>query len=275
MNIVDSLHIDQGIPMVQSQFIGAIGGFPISNSMTTNLLTTTILAFITFLVYSDVKANRNSKIRAFFEIVYETMYDFVNNTTGNEAVTKHIIKLSATVFLYLTIANTITSLPPFNFLTYQNISLFRGQTSDFSTTFGLAACLIILANAKGVQSKGPLGYINEFIPMVDLYKNMTKQPKKAMAHIANFFLGFFMGILDMIGELGKTLSISLRLFGNMYAGQILLVVSMSLFSYILPAFLVLFNLFSGVLQALIFTALISVYFTAHHRGDEEVEVLAS
>ena len=68
-------------------------------------------------------------------------------------------------------------------------------------------------------------------------------------------IDFFVGVLDMVGEVAKSLSLSLRLFGNMFAGDLLMGVFFGLFALVLPAAWTVMSLFSGGIQALVFGAL--------------------
>jgi F-type H+-transporting ATPase subunit a len=82
---------------------------------------------------------------------------------------------------------------------------------------------------------------------------------------------FFVGILDIIGEIAKVVSLSFRLFGNVYAGQVLAIIIMGAFAWGLPTVWSVMSNFTGILQGFVFAALVAVYYSLSVKPDEEVE----
>jgi F-type H+-transporting ATPase subunit a len=83
---------------------------------------------------------------------------------------------------------------------------------------------------------------------------------------------FFVGLLDIVGEIAKVVSLSLRLFGNMYAGKVLALIIIGAFSYVIPSIWLAMNLFVGILQALVFTVLVATYYMLTIKTEEEDSV---
>ena len=90
-----------------------------------------------------------------------------------------------------------------------------------------------------------------------------------MARVFIALIDFFVGVLDIIGEVAKVISLSLRLFGNMFAGQVLALILLGALAYIVPSVWLAMNLFVGVLQALVFSALVAAYYMLAVKPDEE------
>ncbi|KKS71987.1 MAG: ATP synthase subunit a, partial [Parcubacteria group bacterium GW2011_GWF2_42_7] len=84
-------------------------------------------------------------------------------------------------------------------------------------------------------------------------------------------ISFFVGILELIGEMAKVASLSFRLFGNVFAGEVLLASMGAIFLYLLPAPFLFLEVFIGLIQALIFSLLATVYFTIAAQDHQEHE----
>jgi len=83
-------------------------------------------------------------------------------------------------------------------------------------------------------------------------------------------INFFVGILDIIGEVAKIISLALRLFGNMYAGGVLMIILFGTLALIVPALWLAMNIFVGILQAIVFVSLVSAYYMLALGDEEEV-----
>ena len=84
-------------------------------------------------------------------------------------------------------------------------------------------------------------------------------------------INIFVGLLELIGEMAKIASLSFRLFGNVFAGEVLLASMSAIFLYVLPGPFLLLEVFVGLIQALIFSLLATVYFTiaSHDHGEHD------
>jgi F-type H+-transporting ATPase subunit a len=133
------------------------------------------------------------------------------------------------------------------------VPYFRGANTDVNTTLAIALVAMITVQIWGFRSLGFGGYGGKFI-------NIKQGP-----------IFFFVGILEIIGELARTISFTFRLFGNMFAGEVLLVAMMFLFPLIGIIPFIGLELFVGVIQAFIFamlTLVFGVMATIGH-GEEE------
>jgi F-type H+-transporting ATPase subunit a len=168
--------------------------------------------------------------------VLESVFDFVNgfvaDNLGSER-TRAIGPLAVALFLFILIANYLDLLP---------IPGFRSPTGDLNTTAGLALMVFILVQFLGTRARGTGGYVKHFF-----------QPFAALAP------------LEVIMELTKPVTLAFRLFGNIFAGEVLIIVFAALLAGFLPAeafahsFAVGLGLFVGVIQAFIFTVLTVAY----------------
>jgi F-type H+-transporting ATPase subunit a len=124
------------------------------------------------------------------------------------------------------------------------VPLFRAANADLNTTFALALIAVVAIQLYAVQRLGFFGHVGKFI-------NVTHGP-----------IHFFVGLLELVGEFAKVLSFSFRLFGNVFAGEVLLVIMMSLLPSLVSAAALPFFLleyFVGFIQALVFAMLTLVF----------------
>ena len=121
------------------------------------------------------------------------------------------------------------------------VPLFRSANSDLNTTLALALITMIAVQWYGIQKLGLLRHLSKFFVF-------NKGP-----------IFFFVGLLEAIGEFARILSFSFRLFGNVFAGEVLLVIIMSLAPFFIPLPFFALELFVGLIQALVFSMLALIF----------------
>jgi len=229
------------------------------------------------------------------EAILEMLYNMTESSAGVKWA-KTIFPWFATIMIYVLVANLLKLLPGFesigvihhahgeghltqelgNFLGFRWELLspdkveeggyilapfFRGISVDLNFTLSLALISFFAIQIIGVRSQG-IGYFSKFFNT----KRMFKVP---------FFgaMDFLVGLLEIISELAKILSFTFRLFGNMFAGIVLVAVVASLLGKIsiLPAMIMMFELFVGLIQAFVFGMLTMVFMAmaTQGHGDEE------
>lgn len=140
------------------------------------------------------------------------------------------------------------------------VGFLRGSATDLNFTFALAITTVVLTQVYGVWALGP-GYFSKYLPI-----------KKLVSGGVFGLIDFVVGILEIVLEFAKILSFGFRLFGNVFAGALLLSIIGILVAVIVPAGLYLFELFFGVIQAYVFFLLATVFIsgaTAGHHGEEQ------
>ena len=139
----------------------------------------------------------------------------------------------------------------------EHVPLLRGATTDFNTTFGLALAVVVTMQIMGMREQGVLGYLSHFIQI----KQVIRGFKKSLGEGAVSIVGFLVGLIEIIGEFAKILSLSLRLFGNMFAHEVLMVILLGAFSVAVPAIWMGMGFLVGVVQAVVFVSLTTVYYS--------------
>lgn len=157
------------------------------------------------------------------EMVIDSLQVQMESAMGPKG--KKMAPLIITLFLFLLVSNELGLVPG-----------FTSPTNDINTTLGLALLMVMLVHIYGVINKGPIKYFKHFFePYVPFV------------------------IINIIEELAKPITLSFRLFGNILAGEILLIILGMLVPYVVPTAWLAFSLFVGVIQAFIFTMLSMSY----------------
>jgi F-type H+-transporting ATPase subunit a len=156
---------------------------------------------------------------------------------------------------------------------YALAPMFRAATTDMNVTLALALISVVMIQYFGVKGLG-IGYFGKFIAVGGVIKAFTKKGLGCGGRIAAFGLGLidiFIGIVELISEIGKVVSFSFRLFGNIFAGEVLLGVMAFLIPYVISIPFYGLELFVGVVQALVFMMLSVAFFVVaiSHHGEEE------
>jgi len=232
-----------------------IGTLPISNSFFWLMIVSVLLVVLTFLFYRNLKM-RPGGIQSFMEMLLEGAYGFVEDTVGDKKKAKRVFPLVFTMFFFVLICNLLTFIPGQSAVTIQTADgiapLFRSIIADYGLVFMMTMISVLITQIVAIAVAGPLGYIGRFLNF--------KSP-----------LGFFLGIMDLIGELAKVMSLSFRLFGNMFAGEVLTAVMLFLAPFFLPLPFAFLGLLTAVVQPFVFAVLTLVFISMASTATEEAQ----
>jgi F-type H+-transporting ATPase subunit a len=244
-----------------------IGNFTITNSLLNSWMTVAIL--VIFFVLIGKKIKRIPKgIQNIFEIILEQALGLADSITGSRKISEKFLPISLALFLFILVNNWLGLLPgmgTIGFIEQEGahkvfIPLFRGGTADINTTLALALFSVIASHIMGILTIGIWKHFNKFINLKVLAEIPGKIRKDATVILVNPIQAF-VGIVEFIGEIAKIASLSFRLFGNIFAGEVLLASMMALFAYILPLPFMFLEIIVGLIQALIFAMLTLVFMT--------------
>lgn len=251
------LSFKRDISTIGPSTIFEVAGFPITNS--TLFIILIILIILTFTLFAFRKSKKSlvpGKAQAFFEIAYESVCKQISTITGSDYHTRRVLPIIASIFIFVGVSNYLGLLPGLGSLTFDGQSIFRTATADFNTTFGLALGALIVLHIVSIKDFGILGHIGKFIPL----KQLREDTKKGALAPIYMFVTILIACLDIVGEFAKIISVSLRLFGNMYAGDVLMTILIGIFAFVLPSFWVAFSLLGALIQTIVFGSLITVYY---------------
>jgi F-type H+-transporting ATPase subunit a len=196
------------------------------------------------------------------QLVFEIIINFFKEklTVANQGSSKDtniFLPLVLTVFFLFLVGNQFSLLPIISGLTYNGLPLFRTPSSDFSLTLA-ATILVVGLSHLIVISRSPIKHFFNFIKVDQIFKI------RKLKDIPNVFLELFLGLMDIVGEVAKVVSMSARLFGNVAAGELMIIVigGLAVFTaFIVPIPFVFLSSFSGLVQAFVF-GLLAVQFSA-------------
>ncbi len=259
-------------------------GFPITNALITSWIAVLVIVVLSISLRAKMK-RVPGKLQHFFEVVLEGGLNLADQITGNRKITLKVFPIAISIFFFVLINNWLGILPFGAFGIVEDgvfVPFLRSGTADINTTMALAVISVIGSNIFGVLIIGLWKAFNKYVNLKALASIVTKVRKDPTVLIMAPVM-FFVGVLEMIGELAKIASLSFRLFGNVFAGEVLLASMTVLFAYVLPIPFLFLEIMVGLIQALIFSMLTLVYFTiasqdhdAHDEGhhDEHAHVEA-
>lgn len=251
-------------PTVQPEFLFQIGQLPVTNAMVTGVLVTLILFVISRHVAKKISL-KPSKFQAAVEMIVEAILGLLESITGSHQNAKKLLPLIGTLFIFLAFGNLIALLPGLTSITYNGVGVFRTATNDFNMTFSIALAMVIYTNIASIKDYGVFGHLGKFFK----FKELVVGWKEGIVPGLLAVIEFGIGLLDIVSEIAKVISLSLRLFGNMFAGDVLAAILLGSFALIVPAPWLAMNLLVGVLQALVFGALTAAYYSLSVKPVEE------
>ncbi|MEN9880996.1 MAG: hypothetical protein RLZZ308_179 [Candidatus Parcubacteria bacterium] len=261
--------VHEPLPTIHAPILTDIGIFSIATSTATIVLITGIIIGLCLLIFRPRFVPGTTQ--HLFEMFYEAVVSFIASIVGSKEKAKKVVPYVGALMVYLIIANLLPMIPGVSAFYYTNhngehISLFRGATTDFNTTFGLALSVILTMQFVGMKEQGIFGYLSHFIQIRQVWKGFGKSIGDGMVAI----IGFLVGLIEIISEFAKMLSLSLRLFGNLFAHEVLTVILLGAFAYGVPALWMGMGVLVGVVQSIVFVALVTVYYSLvlKKEGDE-------
>ncbi len=233
---------------LQAEVLGEIFGMPITNSLVLSLLTAFLLVGGGFLIARALKLVPG-RVQSSAELAIDSLLDFTTQIVGDRKQALKFFPLVATIFLFILLNNWIGVLPGTGSIGFYEqeeghdvfVPFFRSANADLNTTFALALIAVLAIQLYAVKKLGFFGHVGK-------YFNFTHGP-----------IHFFVGLLELVGEFARVLSFSFRLFGNIFAGEVLLIIIMSLVPVFVPLPFIFLEFFVGFIQALVFAMLTLVF----------------
>ena len=238
---------------LRAEEIFHIGSFPVTNSV---LLA--FVAFIVLLVFAIILRRGlkmvPGRVQNVAEIVIDGALGLMDSVLGDRRKSEKYLPIVLTVFLFVICSNWLGLLPGVGSFTVRmadgTVPLLRSPAADLNFTIALALIAVTFANALGVAAIGLKGRLKTFF-------NFTNP------------IAFFVGILELISEFAKIISFSFRLFGNVFAGEVLLTIIGFLLPYAAPLPFMFLEIFVGFIQAFIFGMLTLVFISMAVTEHEE------
>ncbi len=269
-NMEEGIHI-----ALKAGKLTEVFGVPITNTMVMSWLVMLVLIALGYTVGTNLK-KIPGKLQTFFEMFFAFFIDYIEEVLDSRELARRFFPFLATFFLFILLCNWFELMPGVESIYMKQkthaeetlvetaetnsvsnvtdvdndhvkddmnieskihkVPLFYPATVDLNFTLAMALISFVMIEISGIMYVGGLKYFSKFINFRSI-------------------IGFFVGIIELISEFARIISFSFRLFGNMFAGETLIIVASFFVPLLLPMPIMLYEVFVGVIQASIFTLL--------------------
>jgi F-type H+-transporting ATPase subunit a len=233
-----------------SEKLFSILNFRITDTVTSTLLTDIVALLLVFIIYKSISL-RPGKLQNIIEIVVEYLYSMTKEVAGSR--TGAIFTWFMSFFLFIVIANLLGLVPGYTSLGMMEegklVPFFRTPTSDLNLTLALAMVSLVATHVLSLKFIGLKKYLKHFFSWSPIL--------------------LFIGLLEIMSELTKIISFSFRLFGNIFAGEVVLTRVASIMPWVAPLPFILLELIVAVVQAFIFAMLTMVFMSMFTAAESE------
>lgn len=235
---------------LEPEFIFRIAGFAVSNTLFTSLITSALLIVTALLMRAGIRGTFGTTPgQKTAEFVLQPIWTLTNQVLGDKTIAQKAFPFIATYFFFIVTANWLEILPGFLGSFYvamphgEPTPLLRSPSTDLNTTLALGLISVGFTQIVAIRALGLKRFI---VKIIDIRK-----PIEA-----------FVSILELFSEFSKIFSFAFRLFGNMFAGGVLLIVIGFLIPYVIPLPFMVLEIFVGLIQAFIFSILSLMFLRA-------------
>ncbi len=224
--------------------LGTFFGLPITNTLVTSWMVMILLTIMAIFIGRKVKMVP-SRFQVLLEELFGFVYDYIAETLESRDMARRFFPYLITIFLFVFTSNLIEFTPGIGSVGFFGAGgaftpLFRSVNTDLNVTLMLAILSFLVIEITGVVTIGALKYAGKFVNFHSV-------------------IGFIVGLIELFSEIARIISFSFRLFGNVFAGEVLILVVIYFLPLVAPVPIMVFELFVGFVQAAIF-ALLTLFF---------------
>lgn len=216
-----------------------IGPLPVTNSMVSAYSVSLFLIILTFIGTRQLKTVPG-KLQLLLETVIVGAYKFVQHATNNEKLTQHFFPVFMTLVMFLWTANMANFIPGLLAFEYNEVHVYRPALADYALVVGLAILTFLFSQYTVIKFSGFKIYVRRYL-------NFSSP------------ITFFVGLLELIGDFARVLSLSFRLFGNIFSEEVLMLVMLSLAPFLAPVPFMMLGLLTSTIQAVLFPMLVLLF----------------
>jgi F-type H+-transporting ATPase subunit a len=267
-------------PVLAAEALFHIGPLPVTNTLFTTWIT--IIVLLLFVILSTRKLRLiPGRLQMAFEFVVTTLMDLCESIAGPK-YGRQVFPIIATIFLFVFINAWTSLIPGYGSITIGvshlghivDIPLLRGANTDINVPLALALVAFFTVWFFGFKASG-LRYLNQFFQFKrfgQAFKDIAHgKPKSALGNFGFGIIDFFVGILEFVSQFIRLISFTFRLFGNMTAGEILLLSISFLVPWVLSIAIYGLEMLVGFVQALAFSLLTLIFTSMAVAGHESEE----
>jgi F-type H+-transporting ATPase subunit a len=225
--------------VLKAEELWNIGGFVITNSLLMTWITMALLLIFALLFRKQI-ALVPGKLQAGVEMLFEGVLNYMAETLESETLARRFFPLIMTIFLFVFLANELAFVPGVGSVLFGESPLFRAPAADLNFTLALAIISFLTIEITGIATLGFFKYAGKYVTF--------KSP-----------VDFVVGLIELLSNIGRLISFSFRLFGNIFAGEVMIAVAIFFAAYLLPVPLMAFEVFVGFIQAVVF-AMLTLFF---------------
>jgi F-type H+-transporting ATPase subunit a len=263
------------VPLI-AEPIFHIGSFPVTNAYINSTIMMIALVVLAFFIQKSIKKGVPGKLQNAAEGAIEFLLGYFNQVTGSREKSLRFLPFVGSLFFFILLSNWLGLLPGTGSIGVWQIHhgemtlvpVLRPANSDINLTLAMALLSVIGSHIIGMLSVGFFVHWNRFIQLGSVWQAIkTFNPMKILVAIVEFVVG----LLEIISEVAKVASLSLRLFGNIFAGEVLITVISSLMSFFIPLPFMFLEILVGVIQATVFAILTVLSEKPHGQHEEKHE----
>ncbi|MCF6276550.1 MAG: F0F1 ATP synthase subunit A [Candidatus Magasanikbacteria bacterium] len=244
------------IPTLAPEVLFQVGSINITNTMINAWIAIIIFLVLGILLRRKLKL-RPDKLQNACEYILELLLPYFDQVTGDRKRTIRFLPVVGSIFFFILLSNWLGLIPGTGSITVGHNFLLRPANTDLNLTVAMALVSVVSSHIFGFMAIGVFTHIGKFIQIKNVLKSFTKGP----IAIFQAFIEFGVGVLELVSEVAKILSLSLRLFGNVFAGEVLISVISALAAAFIPTPFMLLEVLVGLIQASVFAMLTLVYLT--------------
>jgi F-type H+-transporting ATPase subunit a len=222
------------------EVVTTLFGLPITNTLITSWAVILVLAVIAIVIGRKPQLIPG-RFQTLLEWLFGFVYDYIAETLESRELARKFFPYLTTMFLFVFTSNLLEFTPGIGSIGFfrdgEFVPLLRSVNTDLNVTLMLAILAFLVIEVTGVVVIGFWRYGGKFI------------------NVRHGVIAFFVGIIELFSELARIVSFSFRLFGNIFAGEVLIIVVTHFLPYIGPVPVMTFELFVGFVQAAIFSLL--------------------
>ena len=237
--------------------IFTLAGIPITYSMITGSIASVCIFLVIVFLARSMAISPSGRLGSAVDSASDWLLSLMEQVTHDREKSIRFFPISVTIFFFVLFNNWIGLLPGVGSIHVGGIPVFRGMTADLNATLALAVISVVLIHVYAIRELGIVSHLKKYFSLNPVL--------------------LFIGILELVSDLSKVMSFAFRLFGNIFAGEVLLIVISALAPFAAPLPFFFLEIFVGFIQAFVFTLLTIVFFgiatghdTVHDRKEAVV-----
>ncbi len=229
-----SIHV-----VLKAEELFSLWGLPVTNSLLMTWIVVGLMLLFAVLFRRQISMVPG-KLQAAIEMLFQGVLDYMAETLEDEKLARRFFPLIMTIFLFVLVANELAFIPGVGSVLYGDVPLLRAPAADLNLTLALAIIAFFTIEITGAVVLGFFKYAGKYVNF--------RSP-----------VDFIVGIIELLSNVGRLVSFSFRLFGNVFAGEVMIAVAVFFVAYLVPVPLMAFEVFVGFIQAVVF-AMLTLFF---------------